>query len=61
MTTMIKSQYLALTTDVYGMGEVKVEFKSDWKTNKPGFLCYYERVTVTELVGKYNVECVCLK
>lgn len=41
------------------MGEVKIEFRSDNKINKPGFLCYYERVTGTEFVSKYNVVCVC--
>ncbi|KAK3892282.1 hypothetical protein Pcinc_003903 [Petrolisthes cinctipes] len=34
--------------DVYGQGELKVEFRSDKKIKAPGFLCHYERVTGTD-------------
>ncbi|KAK3889365.1 hypothetical protein Pcinc_006635 [Petrolisthes cinctipes] len=34
--------------DVYGQGELKVEFRSDNKIKAPGFLCHYERVTGTD-------------
>ncbi|KAK4290658.1 hypothetical protein Pmani_036457 [Petrolisthes manimaculis] len=37
--------------DVYGLGELKVEFRSDKKVKATGFLCHYERVTGTEYVA----------